>query len=175
MSKKKPGTERPYTFSEFLSIVEKLAAGNGVEFIEQLDYFLASEREAKIVRDDCTITSVTRYGGSEGIYSGFTIKQGGEEQRLFTAKTLWESDEAFVKMHVFAANIVLIADRYIKEHGEEFNWSGYDVGYTNDKGAMVPYFWCATKEQATARAAEVKEKGLAAYIRDNETRKCFAL
>lgn len=174
MGTKQAGIERPYTFSEFLGIVEKLAAEQKVEFLDKLDYFIASEKEEKITSDDIQVSSVTDFGGCEGIYSDFTINMSGENHRLFTAKTLYEDDESFIKMHIFAVKICLIAKNYIWHHREEFNWTGFDVGCIKD-GKTIPAYFCYSKENAIQRAYELKEKGLTPVIRDNETRKILCI
>lgn len=168
--KKSAGTKRPYTHSEFLKIIEDIARERKLDYFDQLDYILAHEKETTIESDDISFTSVTDFGGSEGIYTDFHVTANGKETHIFTAKTLGDSDEDYIRMHVLAANICLIASKYVREHREQFNWTGYNVSYEKD-GSLVPYMWCATEENALNRAKELSLKGYKAHVRNNATRK----
>lgn len=170
MKNKKPGIERPYTFLDFLFVIEALAKEKNVEYLDQLDYFSVGEKDEVIKSSDFNVRSETSFGGSEGIYTTFTIRTESTQRRLFVAKTLRDSDEDFIKMHVFGAQICLLIKKFRREHDDEFNWEGYDVGYIED-GKTVPCWWCRRKENALARAAEIKASGNKPVIRDNATRK----
>lgn len=124
MNTKKAGVERPYTYSEFLRIVEELAKEQNIEFLDHLDYFIVSilDKDKTIVNRDDDVISITTYGVSEGIYSDFYFRYNGKDTHFATAKTLFEGKEAFVQMNVMAAKICLVARDYIISHGEEFHW-----------------------------------------------------
>lgn len=170
MNTQKPGSDRPYTYNEFLSIVKKIAEEKKLDYLDRIDYLLASEKEEQMTSDDIDFRSDTHYGSNEGIYTDFHIACGKNRRHVFTAKTLGDSDEDYIKMHILAANICLIASDYIKKHNDEFNWTGFDVSYIKD-GKTVPCWWCGKKENAIAKAEELKAKGHKTIIRDNATRK----
>lgn len=165
MAKKIAGQDRPYTIAEFFSIVSNL-----VEQSVPLDYFNPSSLDKTLQNDDFIIVSETTFGGNEGIYSDFYLRFGGERIDFATAKTLLEGDENFIAMHVFAAKFALVANRYIREHDEEFNWSGFNV-YTEKDGKLVHQWWCGKIENAQRAASELKKRGEKTQIRDNSTRK----
>ncbi len=172
--KKKAGVERPYTWYEFLSIIRNIVEEQKVIYHDQLDYFSCSLGEGNKPIDlsvwDWHIVSETDFGGCEGIYTDFyTRTEDGKRRPVFVAKTLYDSDDAYIAMHEFAALVCLIIRRYIMEHEEEFNWSGYDVGYW--KGDKRTTYMTAHKyENAVRYANELKEKGERAWIRNNATR-----
>lgn len=175
MKNRKAGTERPYTFREFFSIILDIAKERNVDFIDCLDYAEACNWIEK-GQDEITdyseqdIVSITRYGGSEGIYSDFiSLRFGGEKDIHFaTAKTLYDSKDAFLRMSAMAANICLIAREYIADHKEEFVWAGF---YVYIDGS--PCLWCRTIESSKEKAKELVEKhpNAKVSIRDNYTRK----
>ena len=168
MSSRKAGLERPYTAEEFLRIVRNIAEEKKLDYIDQLDYLLA-EHDCKMTTDDADFRSDTHFGGCEGIYTVIKLVIDGRTISLFTAKTLGESQEDYIKMHVLAANLCLIARRYVDEHDDEFNWTGFDVYYVRD-GKINPYMWCGKKENALSHARTLSDKGYDAIVRDNATR-----
>ena len=170
--KKQAGAERPYTFREFIRMVEGIAKENGVPYLNELDYLLGESDEPKNVMNDpyAEITSLTHWGGSEGIYTGFYIRQYcSEDIHIATAKTLGEKDEDYIAMHTLAGHLCAIANRYIREHSDEFNWSGYDVDFTDTEGLKGGY--CLMNyERAWQKALELKAKGYKVTVTNNETR-----
>ena len=172
---KVPGKLRPYTFHEFLSLVENIAKEQNVPCINELDYFYAEGNwfsEQKFVDDyDLDVLSETHFGGSEGIYTRFYLWMHGKKIDFACAKNLGESEEDFINMHIFAAKVCLIARKYTWEHQEDFNWSGYDVGYEKD-GKFVVRVICESIERAKLNAEEFKRQGYEkVIIRDNAEKK----
>ncbi len=173
-NKKQAGTERPYTWYEFLKIIRNIAEEQKIVMHDELDYFDAdfelSDKPIDLGVWDWWLTSKTDFGGNEGVYSDFYASiEGGERRHLFTAKTLDGSREAYVKMHEFAARVCLIVRDYVEKHDDEFNWSGYDVGYWKDD-KRVTYMLSHKRDNALKYAHELKSKGERAWIRDNEKR-----
>ena len=171
---KMPGTERPFSFLDFLNVLKKFAKEQNVEALDSLDYFdvLLIEGEKKLDTPDFYIVSKTAFGGCEGIYSDFYIVWNGKEERFATAKTLEESDDAFLAMSLMAAKVCLIANNYVKHHEDQFNWKGFDVRTERD-GKLSPCgWWCPSLENAKARAAMQKKDcpDAKVFIRDNATR-----
>lgn len=168
------GTERPFTFREFLNEVKDLAMKQNVEYMDNLDYFdvLCIEGNNKLDNSDFCIVSKTTFGGNEGIYADFYIARCGKEAHFATAKTLEESDDAFLGMSVMAAKVCLLANNYRKDNEDLFNWNGFDVSIVK-AGEPSPYgWWCPTLENAKARAEEAKgnHPDAKVFIRDNSTR-----
>lgn len=174
MKKKIAGLERPYTFSEFQRKMENMAKEQNFPCMSELDYFIVgfSEREQELDDWDIYFYSTTKHGGCEGIYTDFFIRRNGKEIEFATAKTLSEDDNSFINMHVFAAKFVILANNYVENHEDEFNWRGFDVKLRKNER---PYggWWCPTEEKAKQKADEIlsEEKDVKIIIRDNRTRK----
>lgn len=175
-TKKQAGTERPYTWYEFLSIIRNIVEEQKIVMHDELDYFNANwEQQDKPIDIgvwDWHLTTKTDFGGSEGVYTDFYAHVDYNDVRhVFTAKTLDGSREAYVKMHEFAARVCLVVRDYVQEHEEEFNWTGYDVGYYKDGDCITSYMLCHKRENAMKHALELKQEGKRAWIRDNAERK----
>ena len=174
---KQPGKERPYTFYEFLQTIIELCKEQDVPCVNELEYFNDSDhslnwKDKIFVNDyDIDVVSETTFGGCEGIYSHFYILMRGKRIDFAVAKNLSSTDETFVNMSIFAAKFCLLARNYTWEHGEDFNWSGYDAGYENEDGKFVARMICGKLDHAESFAKEYKEQGLKAVIRDNSTKK----
>lgn len=171
---KQAGTERPYTWYEFLKIVRNIVEEYNVVMHDELDYFDTDYEQRDKPIDlgvwDWHIISETDFGGSEGVYTDFYVSvEGGERRHVFTAKTLKESPNDYVQMHEFAARVCLIIRDYVQKHQEEFNWSGYDVGYWKN-GERITYMLAHKHDNAVKYAQELKAKGERAWIRDNAKR-----
>lgn len=172
------GVERPYTFMEFKEIIEDLCREQKVPCIDSLDYFSAkgswmSSIQPQLFVDDYDIdvVSETTFGSCEGIYSHFYIWMHGEKIDFAVAKNLSRTDESFLDMSIFAAKFCLLARKYTWEHEQEFNWSGYDVGYEDENGKFVARVICGKLESAKSHAKEYKKQGHKAVIVDNSTKK----
>lgn len=178
MAKKKiAGKERPYTFREFLRLIEDMAKSQDVPYLDQLDYFLADAymkypKENEILDYDFQMVSRTHFGGSEGIYTTFLIERYPKDVQFATAKTLGETDEDYIGMCAMAARICLIANTYVKKHTDEFDWTGFNVDFEKD-GRPYGGYICGKIEQAEELAARMKkdEPSVKVTIRDNATRK----
>lgn len=172
-TKKQAGTERPYTWDEFFDVIRGIVREQ-VPYWNELDYFNVNHHWTDKPIDlgvwDWNIISETDFGGSEGVYSDFYVRMEGEPRRhIATAKTLREGDDAYISMHEFAARVCLTVRRYVQEHEDEFNWTGYDVGYW--KGDERTTYMLAHKHHtALQQATALKAKGKRAWIRNNETR-----
>lgn len=172
--KKQAGTERPYTWHEFISVIRGIVETEKVKYHDHLDYFDTDWHLADEPIDlsvwDWRVTCETDFGGCEGVYSDFYVRMDGEPRRhIATAKTLSEGEDAYVAMHEFAARVCLAIRRYVRGHEEEFNWTGYDIGYM-DGDKRVTYMLAHEHGNALKYARELKEKGRRAWIRDNAKR-----
>lgn len=179
MKKKKAGIERPYTLHEFAWKVEELAKDANIEYFDRLDYFSGGslDDDKKMLTDSIDVISITDFGSSEGIYSGFYLRGGYFEGnvRFAMAKTLEQSKEDYVRMSVMAAKICLLARDYIYDNQEEFNWSGFNL-YEDDCSDVKKWFlWSENKERALANLAEQKKAHPERkyFYRDNYTREMF--
>ena len=124
--KKRPGIERPFTFEEFCSLVEKEAKSRGIPYFDELDYFspLNEDNEITTIEFD-TLCRVHR-GGNEGIYAYFYFRfSDGKELNFAVAKTLGGQDSDYISMHTLAGHVCLIIEKYIEEHLCEFSWCKY--------------------------------------------------
>lgn len=164
---KKAGTERPYTFGELLQIICDTAKEEKLDYLDKLDYILAHNTDKPVEGLYLSLNSKTDYGGNEGIYSDFYID--GKRESVFTAKTLGESDDDYVRMHTLAAHLCLIANKFFRTHKDEFNWNGYDVCYEKD-GKVTPCMWTPDLQGARKHETYLKEKGYKTSIRNNATR-----
>ena len=173
--KKQAGTECPYTWWEFLKIIRNIVEQQKIVMHDNLDYFDANSHWENKPIDlgvlDWCLTSQTDFGGSEGVYSDFYVRIDNEPRRhVFTAKTLDGSKDAYVKMHEFAARVCLIARDYVDKHQDEFNWTGYDVGFwQGDK--RTTFVLAHKRNNALNYANELKSCGYKVWIRNNENRK----
>ena len=171
---KQVGTERPWTPREFMRMIENEANEQKVPYLDHLDYVLGEHDEHIMAPHNYPeITSLTHWGGSEGIYTGFYIRNyDGEDVQIGTMKTLGGSDYDYIAMHTLAGYMCVIANRYIDSHQDEFQWYGYDVRYMDIYGNNCGYCGFHTFEDAEQRAKELKAKGMKnVTVRNNETRK----
>ncbi len=172
-SKKQAGVERPYTWYEFLKIIQGLLKEQNVKCHDQLDYFSADWKEQNKPIElglwDWWIVTETDFGGSEGVYTDFYVRIDNERRHVFTAKNLGGGKDDYIGMHEFAARTCLIIRDYVQQHEDEFNWTGYDVGYWED-GERKTYMLAHKQENAMKYALELKANGRQAWIRDNVTR-----
>lgn len=170
----------------FTRIVERLKERHKLPDI--LDYCLPENvRECVPVRS-CSFDILfhLNYGGSEGIYLDVyaqgAVTEDGEDKKysLGTCKTLHEDDSAMHTMAVLGADFVCEGRRYIREHCDDFCFTGFNVtlfkcdnesGGLKQKGGTLTFY---TKKAADdylkrifADEACVIEK---AVVRDNADR-----
>lgn len=96
----------------FSKIVCDLCKENDYEKAYELDYFSGHDDVEPMPYD--LYYSVTRHGGSEGIYTHFYAQRESDQSKqwIATAKTLWEDDTHYIKMHELAAKVCI--DLYAK-------------------------------------------------------------
>lgn len=121
--------------------------------------------------------SITDFGGSEGIYSGFYLRGGyfDGNVRFAVAKTLGQSKEDYIRMSVLAAKICLLARDYLRNHSEEFNWSGFNLYEDDSTNAEDWFLWSGSKERAIMNLAERQKMhpDRKYFYRDNATREMY--
>lgn len=171
--KKRPGIERPFTFEELFTLVEKEAKSQSIPYFDELDYFspLNEDNEITTISFD-TLCRVHR-GGNEGMYAYFYFRfYDGKELDFAVAKTLGEQDSDYISMHTLAGHICLIIEKYIEEHYYAFSWCRYNVIIVKDEILQGGYCYL-TEKGAYERAEEVKSKdpSVTVLIRDNEAKK----
>ena len=92
----------------FNDVVNALRKEHNYEREYGLDYFSdgLDEVEPKPYDD---FFSVTTFGSNEGIYTGiYVIREADrKEEKIALAKTLAESEEAYIKMHELGAKVCL--------------------------------------------------------------------
>ena len=164
----------PFTYGEFFNLILEQVKSQNAPCIDDLDYaevsLLLQDSDFKYA--DAEIRSVTSFGGSEGIYIDFFILcNDGRRLDFATAKTLREDDEAFIAMHTLAAKITMAANRYIRQHVEEFVWTDYSYGYVEEDGSLTCYCYQGKYEDFQDFLHRDREKGKKAYLMDNSTKK----
>ena len=173
------GIKHPYTFKDFGRLIIDIAKNKKYPELSILDYFLASstgKAEYTTIKksDGYDIFFTVKYG-CEGIYADFFFDDTyeGERYHFATAKTLLETREAYVKMSRLAANVVCDAMEYIEGHTDEFQWTGFDIGY-KDKDGKERYEWHSLTEEGVKKFADKVRKahlGTPILIKDFEDRK----
>lgn len=176
---KMTGINHPYTFKDFGMLIIDIAKNKKYPEFSILDYFLASatgQAEYTTIkeRDGGDIFFTVKYG-CEGIYADFFFDEGyeGERYHFATAKTLLETREAYVKMSCLAANVVCDAMEYIEGHTDEFQWTGFEIGYKDEDG-KERYEWHSSTEEGVKKFADKVRKahpGKPILIKDFEDRK----
>lgn len=160
MSKKKvSGVERPYSPRKLGELLCDYIVQGGFEESAKLDYFSPSyDDETEIKKETFEIYSITDFGSNEGIYTSFYIEYPGEKRiRLMCAKTLGESKEDYVNMHMMAANVCYSFYKFVDRNIDCFIWYGYDISYTiGDKEHC--YCWSYSIERVEANAREILKK-----------------
>ena len=160
MSKKKvAGIERPYSPRKLGELLCDYIVQGGFEESAKLDYFSPSDDdETEIKKETFDVFSITEFGSNEGIYTSFYIDYPGEKRiRLMCAKTLGESKEDYVNMHMMAANVCYSFYKFVDRNIDCFIWYGYDISYTiGDKEHS--YCWSYSIERVEANAREILKK-----------------
>lgn len=177
MSKKKiAGIDRPYTPIDLGKVIFEFMQSGGWANKADLDYFSTdSFDDTEIKSEDFSMFSITKFGSNEGIYTTFYIEFEGKKRiRLLTAKTLGESEKAFVKMHEMAAHVSYKFYKFVGDNLDKFIWSGYDVSYIKD-GEEYGYVWTGSMERVAMHANELKnERGAEkVFYVDKSTRKKY--
>ncbi len=133
--------KKPMTAKELVNIIADEMKEKGT-LPKELDYVSGSS--------DCLITyyefefeCVTKWGGSEGIYTDFYLNgnftgESGAVKRLYIgcAKTLSEGTKAMYMMNKFAADFYMTATDYINHHIDDFTWEGYNLRFEGENGSL---------------------------------------
>lgn len=175
MSKKKvAGLESPYSPRKLGELLCDYIVQGGFENSAKLDYFSPSyDDETEIKKETFEIYSITDFGSNEGIYTSFYIEYPGEKRiRLMCAKTLGESKEDYVNMHIMGANICYSFTKFVNRNLDSFIWYGYYVYYEVD-GKEKRYCWCHSIESVYNNADDILQKHPDAkvFYMDCQTRK----
>ena len=160
MSKKKvAGLERPYSPRKLGELLCDYIVQGGFEESANLDYFSPSDDDVtEIKREDFNMFSITDFGSNEGIYTSFYIEYPGEKRiRLMCAKTLGESKEYYVNMHLMAANICYSFKKFVDRNLDRFMWYGYDISYVVG-GKEVNYCWSPNMDRVDFNAEIIRKK-----------------
>ena len=175
-NKKVAGLERPYSPRKLGELLCDYIVQGGFDNSAKLDYFSPSyDDETEIKKETFEIYSITDFGSNEGIYTSFYIEYPGEKRiRLMCAKTLGESKEDYVNMHVMAANICYSFIKFVNRNLDSFIWYGYYLYYAIDKG-VKKYCWCHSIESVYNNADDILQKhpNARVYYIDCQTRKKF--
>ena len=171
--KKRPGIERPFTFAELCSLVEKEAKIKGISYFDELDYFSPLNDDKQVTTNIFDILCRVHKGSNEGIYAFFYFRlSDGEELNFAVAKTLGGQDCDYISMHNLSGHICLIIEKYIEEHIYAFVWERYSVILLKDEKPYASYSYLHRKKAyEIAEEAKRKEPGAVVLIRDNVAKK----
>ena len=91
----------------FHNILMELRNKHEIDDKYDLDYFISNDLEPKPYDD---YYSVTSFGANEGIYTDFYVlrESDGKREHIATAKTLFETDEAYMKMCELGGKVSLM-------------------------------------------------------------------
>lgn len=179
MMKKKTkiaGTDRPYTLTDLGNILRGFIADGDWENKAGLDYYSPWRDETPILTENFRSYSITEFGSNEGIYTVFYIEDyyGKWKYRLLTAKTLSQTEDAFVKMNEMAGYVCYKFNRFVDNNLDNFVWSGFDVSYTLPNGKEVLYCWCSSLDRVANAANELRKSygdTIKVYYIEKATRK----
>ena len=141
-----------------------------------IDYSLAADYRAEpITTYEFSLKTDLQYGGSEGIYLTFAIEYYKDKKlchnELGTFKTLYTDDESMHIMSDLLADFIILGNRYVNEHLDEFTWEGADVYAINDSGEKFGWgYSCRSMESALKKRDELLNKYTKVCVRDNATR-----
>lgn len=167
------GVDTPYTVADLGKILRDFIADGDWENKACLDYYSSWRDETQIKNENFRIYSITEFGSCEGIYTVFYIEDCEEKwkYRLLTAKTLSQSEDAFIKMHEMSGYVCYKFNRFVDENLDNFIWSGFDISYTRQDGKEVPWCWCGSMERVANAANELRKDGIKKiYYVDKSTR-----
>lgn len=94
---------------KFSDIIRELRTTHDYETKYELDYFSGSPGADLFPLPYDDFYAVTTFGSCEGIYTDFFVvwNDNSEKAKIACAKTLYEDDEAFIKMHELGALVSL--------------------------------------------------------------------
>lgn len=177
MSKKKvAGIDRPYTVNEIGKILCEYVKDGDFENKACLDYYIADyDDETEITKEFFDIISVTRMGGSEGIYTSFYLDYRDERIKVMTAKTLGETEDDFVNMHEMGARVCYRFDKFVGDNITRFVWYGQGVSFVGEDGKENTYVYTNGMDRVARFANEILENhpGAKVYYTDMYTRKKY--
>lgn len=177
MSKQKiAGVDRPYTPTDLGGIIDGFIEEGDWDNKACLDYHIPEHHdERELTSEDFEIFSITTFGTTEGIYTDFYIKYYGKEKiSLLTAKTLHESEEAYIKMHEMAAHICYKFNKFVDANIANFFWSGFSLSFIDEDGKECDHLICGSMESVAFHGNELLKKGaLRVFYVDNYSRKKY--
>ena len=163
---------KPFTTSEFFNQICTILKEKE-ELPTILDYALATSNDFPIPSEEFRVNSHLDYGGSEGIYLDLYLKRHDDEairdkylsgnsqgHHLGTFKTLENSQEAMRIMGTLLADFIVESTSYVNKNLDDFNWLGYDVYPSDEKGENIGQwkYTCSTVQRALDRKEELLEK-----------------
>lgn len=154
------GVDLPYTLTDLGRVLYGFITDGDWENKACLDYYIPECNNISILNENFRIYSITDFGLCEGIYTDFYIEDRERRWKynLLTAKTLRESEDAFIKMHEMAGYVCYKFKLYVENNLDNFIWSGFDVSYTSQNGDEVPYCWCGSLNRVASVANELRER-----------------
>ena len=147
--------KKPYTTEDlFTEILLKLKKEN--LYPEMMDYSSADKSGTQILNAEWNPIGIVRFGSNEGIYLDiygelYTADPAGNEKpitlNIGTFKTLSDDRDAFYRMSRLSADFVIETRAFMRNHPEDFNWSGFDLKAIHN-GKCVRWMHAAKRERA---------------------------
>lgn len=136
--------KKPFTTTELFNIINEQLKEKCV-LPEILDYGLATREICNMLNYQFDIVGIVNFGSSEGIYldvyADGIVDDSNTRKRfsLGTYKTLHEDLEAFKVMGALNAEFVFAARKFINDHLDDFEWSGFSVRFYKDENDQYAY------------------------------------
>lgn len=181
-----------YTTAELFRITMRQLKEEGKVPEELLEYAIPASDEKPMKNYEFDVLGTVSYGANEGIYLSLfysgdigekSIKIGNPDRstgKIGTIKTLSRSDDAFLKMATLMANFQIAASRFVENHLDDFNRTGFDVDYYKEGETESHYGFTYKGLSSMAEASKKALQTLCqtsghpyvrAIVTDNESRK----
>ena len=165
-----------YTTTQLFNTINRKLKEDGL-LPDILEYGLAGREELPVKTISWDTIGIVNFGGNEGIYLDISLEGDIGDDRdkvhLGTYKTLDRNKDAFKKMGDLNAEFVFALDAFVKEHWEDFNWTGCDVVFHSEDGKTMKYW--SPGEENVKRLCEntfrLYPKYKTAVVTDNATGK----
>ena len=114
---------------------------------EHLDYALPAYQPTRVLADEWDCIGHINFGGSEGIYLDLYLhgyvgddNPDNGDVHVGTYKTLRTDKEAYIDIGKLNAEFVFALKDFVRNHPDDFNWSGFTVSFYNGEDRKVTYY-----------------------------------
>ena len=172
--------KKPFTTVELFNVINERLKKKGV-LPDILDYGIETSNAVELRSYQFDVIGIVNFGGSEGIYldiyaDGIVDDSNTRKKiELGTYKTLHDDIDDFKVMGNLNAEFVFAARKFIDEHLDDFEWSGFEVLFYkgNCKHYSYGYTYSTFDEAKNRIVRELKRPGATvtrAVITDNTNR-----